>query len=459
MARATKGDEVATTRQAQQAVFAGVGFVLTVTDGPHAGRSITMDASDSRRVLVGTGPACDLRLTDPMMSRRHAALEFGDLRLIVTDLESTNGTFVNDVSISGAFLQGGETLRLGATSLRAELRALTHQAHDADDTPAPGRSAEGDEATPFGRMVGGSARMRAVFSIARRLAASDVPVVVEGETGAGKEITSECIHEASARAAGPFIVFDCASVPRSATQEVLFGDRSGRLGVFELAAGGTLLLDEIGALDLEAQAALLRAIERGEVRRVGASDVVRVDVRTIATTSRDLDKLVEAGKFRDDLFFRLAVGRIELPPLRRRLDDVPPLTAHFFRLATGSPIVPEEFEQRFLDYDWPGNVRELANAVARFVALGPAEPLATRVRQRVGPGARAAADDEVRGDVISQVLADDLAFPQARQRVLDAFERAYVDRVLAAHNGNVLRAAAASGIARRYFQLIRARQR
>jgi DNA-binding NtrC family response regulator len=296
--------------------------------------------------------------------------------------------------------------------------------------------------------------MRVVFAVCQRLAAADVPVVIEGETGTGKELVAECLHEASARAAGPFVVFDCAATPRHLTEAALFGERdAAKVGVFELANGGTLLLDEIGDLDLAAQGALLRVIERGELRRLGDDRVTKVSVRTLAATSRDLDKLVETGKFRDDLFFRLAVGRVDLPPLRRRAGDVPLLAEHFFR-ALAAAAAPRDFFDRYEDYHWPGNVRELQNAVARFVALGPAAALVgQRARHAVG-----AARSEPPADVLTQVLEANLPFTQARQRVLDAFEHAYVERLLAAHGGNVARAAAASGIARRYFQLLRARQ-
>jgi DNA-binding NtrC family response regulator len=378
-----------------------------------------------------------------MVSRRHAALELTGLRLTITDLDSTNGTAVNDVSVANAFLNGGEIIRLGETSLRVELRAS---------------GAASEETAPaFGRLVGGSPRMRVVFAVCHRLAASDVPVVIEGETGTGKELVAECLHEASARASGPFVVFDCAATPRQTTEAALFGEREpARMGVFELANGGTLLLDEIGDLDLAVQGALLRVIERGELKRLGDERFTRVSVRTLAVTSRDLEKLVEAGRFREDLFFRLAVGRVDLPPLRRRPGDVPLLAQHFFRALTGSPTVPRDFYDRFQDYHWPGNVRELQNAVARFVALGPTASL---VGQRARHAGAASRKKEPSGDVFSQVLEENLPFTQARQRVLDAFERVYVERLLAAHGGNVARAAAASGIARRYFQLLRARQR
>ena len=445
--RKSGGDDTVTVRQALGAFVQGVGYAVIVAEGPQQGRSVELDATQPRRILIGKSAACDLQLDDPLVSRRHAAFELSGLGLTVTDLESMNGTSVNDVGIVSAHLQGGEIVRVGATTLRVELQAAAGATRDVP--PA------------FGRLVGASLRMRTVFEVSPRLAASDVPVIVEGETGTGKELLAECLHEASLRRAGPFVVFDCAATPRAATERTLFGERgpegSPIEGVFDIANNGTLFIDEVGDLGLEAQGALLRVIERGEFRRLGDNRVVRVSVRTIAATSRDLEKLVEAGKFREDLFFRLAVGRVELPPLRRRVGDVPLLASHFFLMQTGSPVVPPEFDERFQEYHWPGNVRELRNAVARFVALGPtAQLVSARTSNAVGGAARNDAADS--RDAFTQILEADLPFPQARQRALDFFERAYVDRVLLAHQGNVARASAASGIARRYFQLLRARQ-
>jgi DNA-binding NtrC family response regulator len=445
--------ELDTTRDPAAGLLAGVGFTVTVTHGAAAGRTLELDASEPRRLLVGKSPACELALSDPMISRRHAAFELSGLRLSITDLDSTNGTFVNDVSIQSAYLQGGETVRLGSTTLRVELRVSAA-------TPTP-------SAASFGRLVGASPRMRAVFTLCQALAASDLPVVVEGETGTGKELLSECLHEASRRAAAPFVVFDCAAAPRGATEVALFGQvapdgRVVRTGVFESANGGTLLVDDVGALDLEVQGALLRAVERGEIKRSGDDHWTRVNVRTIVTTSRDLDKLVEAQRFREDLFFRLAVARVELPPLRKRAGDVPLLAEHFLRGHGAPPQATSDFLERFHDYEWPGNVRELSNAVARFVALGPLASLAALGHARVPRGAApvgVAADASANApNPFAEILDADLPFPQARQRILDSFERAYVERVLAIHKGNVARAAAASGIARRYFQLLRSRQ-
>jgi two-component system response regulator HydG len=450
MGSSAVANDMITTRQPGGDFLPGVGFSVVVVEGVDAGRRVEIDAAQPRRVLVGKSPACELTLADAMVSRRHAALEFSGFRLGITDLESTNGTFVNEVAIQAALLSGGETIRVGATTMRVELRANP-------DAVLPNE-------TTFGRLVGASPRMHVVFSLCHRLAAAEVPIVIEGETGTGKELLAECLHEASARFAGPFVVFDCAATARGATEPILFGERGqagsgARAGVFELANGGTLFIDEIGELSMEAQGALLRATERGEIMRLGDDRWTRVNVRTIAASSRDLDKLVEAKRFREDLYFRLAVGRIELPPLRRRPTDILVLAEHFFRTLGGVSAVPADFYDRFQAYDWPGNVRELQNAVARFLALGPYAALAP-ARSRLGaPPTRAADLNEDAGrDPFAEVLDAELSFPQARQRILDAFERAYVERVLVVHKGNVASAAAASGIARRYFQLLRARQ-
>ena len=221
--------------------------------------------------------------------------------------------------------------------------------------------------------------MRRLYPLCERLAQSDVPVVIEGETGTGKEVLAEALHESGARASGPFVVFDCTAVASSLLESALFGHEKGaftgalaqRLGVFEQAHGGTLFIDEIGELDAVLQPKLLRAIERGEVQRVGSNRWERVEVRIIAATRRDLDREVRAGRFRDDLFFRLAVGRIDLPPLRRRRGDVAVLTRHFWRQIAGPErLVPPGLLERLEDHAWPGNVRELQNAIARHVAVG-----------------------------------------------------------------------------------------
>jgi two-component system response regulator HydG len=439
--RRDANDDVATERR-EPHVTAGVSYVVTVVEGPDAGRSITLDPSRPARALVGKSPACDLVLTDVLASRRHAAFETAGLRVSITDLGSTNGTLVNDVAVASAYVTGGEIVRLGASALRVDARATT--------------ATESPMASAFGRLVGNSARMRVVYTIAQRLARAAIPLVIEGETGTGKELLAECIHEAGPRADGPFVVFDGSATPRESAAQVLFGDkRDGSVGLFELAHGGTLFVDEVGELDVETQGLLLRAIERGEIRRGGDEQVRRVDVRAIAATSRDVDKLVEEGKLREELFFRLAVGRIELPPLRRRGEDALVLARHFWRRVTGREDLPPSFIERYVGYDWPGNVRELSNTLARLAALGESAALqpSTRSRSRPPPFA-----DEPEGDPFAEVLAADLPFSQARQRIIDVFERAYVARVLAQNGGNVARSAAVSGIARRYFQVLRARQ-
>jgi transcriptional regulator with GAF, ATPase, and Fis domain len=271
------------------------------------------------------------------------------------------------------------------------------------------------------------------------------------------------------------MVFDCTAVPASLVESELFGHERGaftgafatRKGIFEQAHGGTLLIDEIGDLDIALQPKLLRAIQRSEVRRVGGDRWIGVDVRVLAATRRDLDREVQADRFRDDLFFRLAVARIELPPLRERRGDVSVLAHHFWKELGGSGALPYDLLQRAEEYAWPGNVRELYNEVARRIALGD---LAASGSSRIGPHSVAPprlepedaqappAAGPSNDAFMADVLELDLPLPRARQRVVDEFQRRYVERVVAKHGGNIMRAAQASGIAHRYFQILRARQ-
>ena len=344
-------------------------------------------------------------------------------------------------------MSGGETVRVGSSALRLESDVVP------EPPPLP-------SAMRFGRMLGASVAMRRLYPLCERVSRSRVPVIIEGETGTGKEALAESIHEAGK--GGPFVVFDCTTVSANLLESELFGHERGaftgavnaRPGVFEEADGGTLLIDEIGDLDLQLQAKLLRVIDRGELRRVGGQKTIKVDVRVLAATRRDLDKAIALGRFRDDLFHRLAVARIELPPLRERHGDVPLLARHFAAEMGSSPtVLSAEALARLSEYSWPGNIRELRNAIARFIDLGDAEvqvgragsaPLSTRTGS---------------GDWLDGILENPPAFALAKRKVLDEFERRYVLRILEAHDGNVAQAARASGLALRYFRLVKARQK
>jgi DNA-binding NtrC family response regulator len=422
-----------------------------VVEGAGAPRRLILDGRAPSPARIGSARTSDLVLEDPLVSRRHASVEAVGRRLRLVDLGSTNGTWVDGICVAEAFLAGGESVRFGTTVVRVE--------HD-ERSPGVELSAR----SSFGRVIGASTEMRRLYPLFERLARSRVNVVIEGETGTGKEALAESIHEEGDRAAGPFVVFDCTAVPPNLLESELFGHERGsftgavssRRGVFEQAQGGTLLIDEIGDLELSLQPKLLRVLERGEIRRVGGGAPIPVDVRVLAATRRDLDRAVQAGTFRDDLFHRLAVARVELPPLRRRAGDVPLLVRHYWKVLGGDP---EKLTSRLLrawqQHTWPGNIRELRNAVARQIAIGdvvarPSEPPA------VEPAA--ALEAEPMRDTIADVLHLGLPLIQARERVVLEFEQRYVAHCLAAHRGTVMRAASAAGVGRRYFQRLKARQ-
>jgi DNA-binding NtrC family response regulator len=416
-------------------------FALIVATGPDAGQRFVIDGAQPTESLLGQSPICAVRLTDPEVSRRHLALEIVGARLRIRDLGSSNGTFVGGVQIVEALLSGEEQLRVGASTLQIERLVPSH---------APALPIE----MAFGRVMGVSREMRRLYRLLHKLAESDIPVLIEGETGTGKELLAESLHEEGARAQAPFIVLDCTAVPENLVESELFGHERGaftgatssRPGLFELAHGGTLFIDEIGELDRALQPKLLRALEKLEVRRVGGQKTIRVDVRVVAATNRNLDVEVQEGRFREDLFHRLAVGRVELPPLRRRRGDVPLLARHIWQNSGGAPDALDEATiRRWSRLAWPGNVRELRNVVLKRLALGDLAD---------DPGRDSAQPSE---DIIEDVLLLDLPLARARERVVADFERRYVTRLLAAHGGNVRKAAAAAGVARRYFQILKSR--
>ena len=399
---------------------------LVVTAGPNKDLRADLDGG---ALVIGTAAAADLVLTDDTVSGRHAELWVRGDRVYVRDLGSKNGVLINGVRVLEAQVEPSMSLRLGNTSLRVE---------------AENKELPITEAAEFLRLVGASAAMRAIFAQIPSLAASNAPLLIEGETGTGKDRVAEAIHEASLRAGGPLVVFDCGAVAASLVEAELFGHEKraftgaeeGRVGLVEAADGGTLVLDEIGELPLELQPKLLRLVERREIRRVGSTAATTVDVRIIACTHRSLRAEVKATRFREDLFFRLSALRLRLPALRERPDDIPVLVDRLLS-ERGSPRrfndLSEDDRALLLDHRWPGNVRELRNAVERLLAA-VTTPLVEN--DATAPG----------------VAAAWLSLPEARERAQDDFEKAYVRAALARTNGNATEAAKISGVSRQFLQ-------
>jgi DNA-binding NtrC family response regulator len=432
-----------------------------VVEGPDAGATWTLEA-DGTKLLVGTSPTCAMRLGDRTVSRRHVSIELGLDGLLVRDLGSTNGTRIRGVEVREALLPPGDAIELGASRIAVFVAATA--ATEAGPLPEA-----------FGRMVGRSLATRRLFALAERLARSEVAVLVEGDTGTGKERLAEEIHARSARSEGPLVAFDALSDDAQSGPAALFGVApgvqaalpDGRPGLLEQASGGSLLVDEPSDLSPDLQRRLARALTRKEVQRVGSERAIPIDVRVLATSRVDLDRAVERGAFREDLFYLLVGARLELPPLRERSEDVPVLVQHFWR-AAGAPGEPEPaLVDRFRAQPWHGNVRELENAVARHLATGELDvtarargPFGTSPPPPAGgggsvpPGAGPAL-----GDAFADILARRLPLAQARQEIVTRFEQQYVEQVLREYAGNVTHAAKASGLAHRYFQALKARHR
>ncbi|ABS25174.1 sigma-54 dependent transcriptional regulator [Anaeromyxobacter sp. Fw109-5] len=308
-----------------------------------------------------------------------------------------------------------------------------------------------EQAAGFEEIVGTSPAMREVFSMVEQVADADATVLLRGETGTGKELVARAIHRRSARRDRPFVAVNCTAIPRDLMESEFFGHEKGaftgavarRIGRFEQAHGSTLFLDEIGDLDLSIQAKLLRVLQEQELTRVGAQDPVRVDVRIVAATNRDLEALVREGRFRDDLYYRLNVIPIRLPPLRERTSDLPALTEHFLgsfakRYGRTAPIPPPDVIGAARAYPWPGNVRELRNLCERAVLMGWAA-----VAPILGAGSRA--------DTLGAAALVDPSLPllDAKQRLVERFEREYLTRLLKEHRGRIGEVARAAGIAER----------
>ena len=336
--------------------------MLIVRDGPDKGTSVEIAGG----LAVGTQPGSGLTLTDPTVSRKHAEISLTAHGFLLQDAGSTNGTFLNGVRVDRAYLREGAVLTMGKTELLFR--------------SGPGRE-PGRETAPscFGEMVALSDSMQRVFALLEGLAASDITVLIEGETGTGKELASRAIHERSPRAKGPFIVFDCSTVPAQLMESELFGYVKGaftgaaesRKGAVEEANGGTLFLDEIGELPLNLQPKLLRLLDGREFRRLGTTDTVSTNVRFVTATNRDLGSLVKKDLFRKDLLYRVSAARVVLPSLRERPEDIPVLARNFMEGPGKTVTLTSDAMAALKKHRWPGNVRELKNILETATALSP----------------------------------------------------------------------------------------
>jgi two-component system, NtrC family, response regulator GlrR len=408
------------------------GFSLSVLDGPDQG---LVHSAERGRVVVGTHHSTDFTLGDATMSRFHCEITMVEGRPVLRDLGSRNGTLVDGVPVQVAPLRENAILTLGRTRLRFSLSSRPHK------LPVSTRE-------DFGRLVGRSPAMRALFVVFEHAAPTDATILIQGETGTGKDLAAESIHAESGRRDGPFVVVDCGAVPSQLLESEIYGHERGaftgadraRPGAFELADKGSLFLDEIGELAPELQPKFLRALESRTTQRLGGSERRSFDVRVIAATNRNLRAEVNAGRFRSDLYYRLAVVEITMPPLRERLEDLPLLVDALVE-SLGNPdqartsFQSEAFTTELARHAWPGNIRELRNYLERAL-IHPA--LSWPIAPPDGNEGIPCVDVSER-------------YRTARDRWLRSFERRYLQAVLARHQNNVTEAARAAGVGRVHF--------
>ncbi|MCL2725875.1 MAG: sigma 54-interacting transcriptional regulator [Polyangiaceae bacterium] len=372
--------------------------------------------------VIGRNESCDLVVDDRKVSAVHMELVATECGVRVRDLGSRNGTFISDTRVGEVYLTKPTTLTVGESAL--------------EFSPTTPEHVELPEVAQFGPLVGVSAAMRGVFERCRKAAPTELTVLILGETGCGKELVAQAIHQASARENKPFVVVDCGAIPPSLAESTLFGHERGsftgavdrRVSPFVEADGGTIFLDELGELPIDVQPKLLRALAERRIKSVGSNTYRPVNVRVIAATRRDLVREVNAGTFRSDLYFRVAQLRIELPPLRERLEDIPALTRKMI-LDLGDPSANERVTtdslERLMRHDWPGNVRELRNVVAVALAFGKEGPI--DLAQHLTPLVAGTESIPTRGRT----------FQDAKRDVLGRFERDYFTALYAECSGNV----------------------
>ena len=397
----------------------------------------TTVAIDVDPVHVGRDEGAEIVLSDPEVSAMHCELRAVSEGILVRDLGSTNGTFVGTLRIQEAAVTTATEITVGTTKLLLE--------------PAAKKKVDVGFSDAFGPLVGSSPKMRRVFSVLEKVAATPLSVLILGETGTGKEVVAQSVHDASPRKDKPFVVVDCGSIPPTLAESLLFGHEKGaftgaterRKGALAEADGGTLFLDELGELPIDLQPKLLRALAEKQVKRVGGNSFEPIDVRVLAATRRDLGAEMNAGRFRSDLFFRIAQVRVELPPLRERLADLPLLVEDICKkVGKGehAAAVVTWIEQRMASHDWPGNVRELVNVASVAATLADT------------PGAIDDVLTLARDPVDAPRVGPATAFSEAKRAAVAAFERDYFTQLAKRSQGNVSEMARQSGMERHHVR-------
>ncbi len=411
------GDELHPTRKASSTDIEQIRLMqaeVEVLAGPDIGTRANLAGGS---LIVGSGPNSDLRLRDPEVSRRHLEIVAEPNGVQLTDLNSMNGTVFNGARVGRLLFQQDAMFTVGSTTLGLRVGS------EPTEIPVSPRS-------QFGQAVGASVAMRHVFALLEHAAQTDVTVLLEGDSGTGKDILATSLHEESQRREGPFVVVDCAALPEALVESELFGHERGAFtgavnshaGAFEQASGGTLFLDEVGELVASVQPKLLRALENRSFRRVGGSRKITVDVRVVAATNRGLAGAVRSGLFRQDLYYRLSVLKVRVPPLTERRRDIPALAELFLRRLRGSAdVVPPELIELLASYAWPGNARELRNVIERFATFNTADP------NLLFDQPQGAASDSMGLNTASLM---GLPYHEAKRELLDVYHRSVLPKIV-----------------------------
>jgi transcriptional regulator with GAF, ATPase, and Fis domain len=419
---------------------------LVVVKGTQRGREYVISGDVIR---IGKVDENDLVLPEETVSRVHCEILRDQKGHLLRDLHSTNGTFLDGAEIREAYIRAGSVITVGTVQLKFQPFEERIEILPSDKES-------------LGELSGSSLKMREIFGLIERIAPTEATVLIEGETGTGKDLVARTIHALSRRKDAPFIVVDCGAVSGTLIESELFGHEKGaftgasatRQGAFELAGidKGTIFLDELGELSLDLQPKLLRVLEQREIRRVGGNRTIKVDIRVIAATKQDLQREVQKGKFREDLYFRLSVVPIHMPPLRERKEDLPLLVRSFLqKIAEAAGAPPRELDEATLSsllvHDWPGNIRELRNVLERGVYLSPSgaagAPAAAPVKlvSLPGPG----------GDTMTPTFDPARSYRDNKEQWENEFEKRYLKWLMQRAQGNISRAAREADMDRKYL--------